>query len=82
MLTHTEPAQTARIDRLMTKVAEAYPAYRSGEWSPLERGIFNGLLANLIQRHGAAAVTQEALEGIREDMADVIRQYTTWRPGC
>jgi hypothetical protein len=81
MQMHAETAKTARMDQLMTQVAETLPAYRNGEWSALERGVFNGLLANTIQRRGAAAVTPDVIEGLQRDMADVIRQYTTWQPG-
>ena len=81
MQTHAETAKTTHMDHLMTRLAETLPAYRNGEWSPLQRGVFNGLLANAIQRQGAAAMTPDVLIGIQKDMVDVIRHYTTWRPG-
>lgn len=80
MITVSEPGETS-IDQFMARVAEKFPAYRNGEWSQLERGIFNGLLANVVQRLGTAAVTPEMLERVRDDMADVARQYRIWQSG-
>lgn len=70
---------TSGFDQFMARVAEQFPAYRNGEWSPLERGIFNGLLANAVQRLGTAAVTSELLDRLRDDMADVARQCRLWQ---
>jgi hypothetical protein len=71
--------KTAGMDHPITQVAEILPAYRSGEWSPLERGVFNQLLANTIRRGGAATVTSEVLNIVQKDMLAVVRQYTTWQ---
>lgn len=80
MTTVSERAETTNgFDQFMTRVAERFPAYRNGEWSALERGIFNGLLANAVQRLGAAAVTSELLDRLRDDMADVARQCQAWQ---
>jgi hypothetical protein len=79
MTTTAEPGTEYNFDQFMTRVAEMFPAYRNGEWSPLERGIFNGLLANVVQRLGTAAVTTEVLEKVRDDMMDVARQYRVWQ---
>ena len=79
MTTTIEPGGGCNFNQFMTRVTEAFPAYRNGEWSPLERGVFNGLLANVVQRLGTEAVTPEMLEKIRNDMADVIRQYRSWQ---
>jgi hypothetical protein len=76
MHTPAEAIKAARMDHLMTLVAKTLPAYRSGEWSPLERGVFNGLLANAIQRGGAEAVTSDVLETVQKEMLAVVRQYT------
>lgn len=75
----TEPGIECSFEQFMTRVAEAFPAYHNGEWSPLERSIFNGLLANVVQRFGTAAITPEVLEKIRNDMTDVVRQYRVWQ---
>jgi hypothetical protein len=72
-----EPTKVARLDHLMTLVADTLPAYRSGEWSLLERGVFNSLLATAIQRRGAAAVTPDVLEAIQKEMAVVVCQYSS-----
>jgi hypothetical protein len=79
MTTPIESGVTGTFDQFMAQVAEKFPAYRNGEWSPLERGIFNGLLANVVQRHGTAAVTSEVLEKVRDDMSDVASQYRAWQ---
>jgi uncharacterized protein (DUF2267 family) len=79
MTTTTEPGSTCNFDQFMARVAETFPAYRNGEWSSLERGIFNGLLANVVQRLGTGAVTTEVLERVRDDMKDVARQYRVWQ---
>jgi uncharacterized protein (DUF2267 family) len=81
MPTTAEPIRTCNFDQVMTRVTETFPGYRNGEWSQLEKSIFNGLLANVIQRHGPATITVETLESLRDDMADVIRQYHTWQSG-
>jgi hypothetical protein len=77
MQTPTEASTAARLDHLMTLVAETLRAYRSGECSLLERGVFNGLLANTIHRGGAATAMSDVLESIQKDMLIVVRQYTT-----
>jgi hypothetical protein len=74
-------AETCHFHQFMAQVAARFPGYASGEWSPLERGIFNGLLANVIQRLGAAAVTAEMLDKVHDDMVDVVRQYSRWQTG-
>jgi hypothetical protein len=74
-----KPGDTSKIAPCLAQVAEMFPAYRNGEWSPLERGVFNGLLANLIQRKGVTAVTRDVLDGIRRDTLDVVAQYGGWQ---
>jgi hypothetical protein len=81
MLTPIEPGDAVHLEHFMMRVVEAFPEYCSGEWSPLERGVFNGLLTNAVRRHGSEAVTGEVLDSIRVDMAHVIRQYTSWQSG-
>jgi hypothetical protein len=73
------PDSTGSFEQLMMRVAETLPAYRNGQWSPLEKQVFHGLLANAIQRRGSDAVTSEVLESIRGDVADVINQFRQWQ---
>ena len=79
METPTEIIKTARMDHPINQIAGMLPAYRSGEWSPLERGVFNQLLANAIRRGDAATVTTEFLDIVHKDMLAVVRQYTSWQ---
>ena len=73
------PDQHQEVRSFPKRIAEIFPAYATGDWSPLEKGVFNGLLANLIQRNGAAAITREALENVHRDMVDVVGKYRAWQ---
>ena len=75
------PDRNREIPSFNIRIAEVFPPYASGDWSPLEKGVFNGLLANLIQRRGSAAVTREALERVHQDMVDVVEKYRAWQTG-
>lgn len=73
MTTAAESGDRTDFDQFMARVSETFPEYRNGAWTSLERRIFNGLLANVVQRLGTTAVTTEILQKVRDDMKDVAR---------
>ena len=69
------PAETH--DQFLLRAARVFPPDQAQEWSRLERAVFNALMARQVHSRGYAAISDEMLWSIRENMQKLVRICST-----
>ena len=63
-------------DQFVQRASRVFPEHHASEWSRIERGVFNHLMAQLIHRYGYSEISNEMLQQSRADMMEIVKRLT------
>ena len=64
---------TETHDQFLLRAARVFPLHQAQEWSRLERAVFNTLMARQVHSRGYAAISDEMLQSMRDNMQELVR---------
>lgn len=64
--------QSETHDEFLLRASRIFPLDRVQAWSRLERAVFNSLMARLIYERRYAAISDEMLRDVREQMEKLV----------
>lgn len=73
MIAQAQQAKPETHDQFVLRASRFFPPEQAASWSRLQRAIFNGLLSELIYRHGYDAISDDMLLHARAEMEKLVR---------
>jgi hypothetical protein len=62
-------------EQFLLRASGTFPIERVGNWSRIERAVFNQLMARLIHQKSYNAISDAMLQQCRDEMANVVSRY-------
>jgi hypothetical protein len=66
-------------EEFVRRASKVFLEDQVSSWSRIERGVFNYLMARLINKCGYSAITHEMLQESRNNMEKIVRCFATGR---